>query len=191
MSNEIVLDIETQNTFQEVGAYNPALLKVSLVGVYSYQTDEYTSFLEDELPKLWPILEHADRIIGYNINGFDLPVLAQYYPGDLLRFPTLDIMQEIERVIGFRIKLDDVAKATLGVGKNGHGLQAVEFFRNGEIEKLRTYCLHDVKVTKEVYEFGKANQRLEYVDRLGRRSPVTVNFVPAASRAAVNLTMGL
>ena len=71
---EIVLDIETKNSFQDVGEYNPSLLSISLIGVYFYETDSYESFLEDELGKLWPRLECADRIIGYNILGFDFPV---------------------------------------------------------------------------------------------------------------------
>ncbi|MSR85344.1 DEAD/DEAH box helicase, partial [Candidatus Uhrbacteria bacterium] len=140
---EVVLDIETRNTFQDVGMYNPSLLQVSLVGVYFYETDTYESFLEEDLPKLWPRLERADRIIGYNLIGFDYPCLQSYYPGDIMRLPTIDLLAEIDKRLGFRIKLDDVAHATLGVGKSGTGLMAVEYWRKGEIDKLREYCLQD------------------------------------------------
>lgn len=176
MGHEIVLDIETSNSFADVGKYDPSLLKVSLVGVYSYAQDKYLSFLEPELPKLWRLLESADRIIGYNLIGFDYPVLNTYYPGDLTRMPTLDIMLEIEKVIGFRVKLDDVAHASLGTGKSGNGLQAIEFFRRGEIDKLRDYCLQDVKVTKEIYEFGLRGKTVNYKDRRGQLVPVKVDF---------------
>ena len=150
--NEVVLDIETRNTFQDVGAYNPSLLKISLIGCYFYETDTYESFLEEDLPKLWPRLERADRIIGYNLIGFDYPCMQQYYSGDIMKLPTVDVLVEIEKSLGFRVKLDDVAQATLGVGKSGHGLMAVEYWKKGEIDKLRDYCLQDVKVTKDVYE---------------------------------------
>jgi len=190
MGNEIVLDIETSNSFADVGKYDPALLKVSLVGIYSYADDAYRSFLEPELPQMWRLLEAADRIIGYNLLGFDYKVLNTYYPGDLFKFPTLDIMAEIEKVIGFRVKLDDVAHASLGTGKSGNGLQAIEFFRRGEIDKLRDYCLQDVKVTKEVYEFGLKNQVVKYRDRLGKTVPVNVAFqLEPARKASINLTM--
>ncbi|OGL73943.1 hypothetical protein A3C96_02720 [Candidatus Uhrbacteria bacterium RIFCSPHIGHO2_02_FULL_60_10] len=189
MNNEIVLDIETSNSFADVGKYDPSLLKVSLVGLYSYRTDEYQSFLEPELPKLWRILESADRIIGYNLMGFDYPVLNTYYPGDLRKMPTLDIMLDIEKVIGFRVKLDDVAHASLGTGKSGNGLQAIEFFRKGEIQKLRDYCLQDVKVTKEVYEYGLKTGNVKYRDRRGQCIAVNVDFVPKLEKAPVNLTM--
>ena len=176
MGNEIVLDIETSNSFADVGKYDASLLKVSLVGIYSYATDKYESFMEPDLPKLWPILEAADRIIGYNLFGFDYQVLNTYYPGDLAKFPTLDVMVEIANKLGFRLKLDDVAHGSLGVGKSGNGLQAIEFFRRGEIDKLREYCLQDVKVTKEVYEFGLANKHIRFRDRSGQLMQVPVDF---------------
>ncbi len=190
MGKEIVLDIETSNSFADVGKYDPALLKVSLVVVYSYADQTYHSFLEPELPKMWRLLESADRIIGYNLLGFDYKVLNTYYPGDLFKFPTLDIMAEIEKVIGFRVKLDDVAHASLGIGKSGNGLQAIEFFRRGEIDKLRDYCQQDVKVTKEVYEYGLDKKVVKYRDRLGQIVPVPVDFQLAEARkASINLTM--
>lgn len=190
MHNEVIFDIETQNTYQEIGSRDNRQLKVSLVGVYQSATGEYNSFLENELPKLWPIFERADRIIGYNIKGFDIPVLMNYYPGDLGKLPALDLLEIIEQHLGFRIKLDDVAHATIGMGKNGHGLQAVEFWRNGEIEKLRDYCLQDVKVTKEVYEFGLRVGHVKFVDKLGRQMEIPVDFSIKEPRAALNLTMG-
>lgn len=190
MPREIVLDIETQNSFADVGKYDPTLLKVSLVGLYDSATDSYQSFLEPDLGKMWPLLEAADRIIGYNLFGFDYQVLNQYYAGDLMKFTTLDIMLEIEKKIGFRVKLDDVAHATLGVGKSGHGLQAIEFFRRGEIDKLRDYCLMDVKITKEVYEAGLKANTVKYKDRSGQTVAVPVDFaLKSEERKAVNLTM--
>jgi len=89
MNKEVVLDIETQNTFQEVGGYDHSKLKISVIGCYFYETDTYETFEEHELPKLWPRLEHADRIIGYNTNGFDLPVMNNYYSGNFMTFPGL------------------------------------------------------------------------------------------------------
>jgi len=189
MRNEVVLDIETSNSFADVGKYDASLLKVSLVVIYSYATDRYESFLEPDLPKLWRHLEAADRIIGYNLFGFDYRVLNTYYPGDLATFPTLDLMAEIEKNLGFRLKLDDVAHGCLGTGKSGNGLQAIEFFRRGEIDKLREYCQQDVKVTKEVYEYGLQNKSIKFKDRAGRLMPVVVDFEPAPVKAAINLTM--
>lgn len=190
MGKEVVLDIETANSFADVGKYDASLLKVSLVGLYDYATDAYTSYLEPDLPKLWRVLEGADRIIGYNLFGFDYQVLNTYYAGDLAKFPTLDILVEIEKKLGFRIKLDDVAHGSLGTGKSGNGLQAIEFFRRGEIDKLREYCLQDVKVTKEVYEFGLSNRNVRFKDRQGQMMQVPVDFdLKAAEKKPVSMTL--
>ena len=190
MQKEVVLDIETQNTFQEVGGYDHSKLLISVIGVYFYETDEYRCYEEKEFTELWPRLERADRIIGYNIKGFDFPVMNNYYPGDFLSFPLLDIMAEIEKVLGFRLKLDDVASASIGHGKTGHGLQAVDWWRQGEKEKVKQYCLDDVRVTKEVYEYGLKYKAIAYEDRLGGRRGVPVDFVlKPTQKPTINLTM--
>jgi len=192
MRTEIVLDIETQNTFQDVGAYNPSLLKISLVGVYFYETDTYEAYLEEDLPKLWPLLERSSRIIGYNLIGFDYPCMQTYYTGDIMKLPTVDVMKEIEKRIGHRVKLDDVAHATLGVGKSGHGLLAVEYWKNGEIQKLKDYCLQDVRVTKDVYEHALEKGFVRYNDRQGnpRDVPMDIQLPEAEDRGAINLSLG-
>ena len=192
MRREVVLDIETQNTFQDVGAYNPSLLKVSYVGCYFYETDSFEGFFEADLPKLWPRLERADRVIGYNLIGFDYPCLQTYYTGDIMKLPTVDLLVEIEKRLGFRIKLDDVAQGTLGVGKSGHGLMAVEYWRNGELEKLAEYCLQDVRVTRDVYDFALQNGFVSFNNRMGQKQEVPVPIEPPEpnERRAINLSLG-
>ena len=186
MSKEVVLDIETDGL---IGS-NGAMPKITLIGVYFYETDEYASYLEHQLSELWPRLERADRIIGYNTKGFDYPVMNSYYPGDFLTFPSLDLLEVISGSLGFRVKLDDVAQATLGYGKTGHGLQALEYFRKGELDKLRDYCLQDVKVTKEVYEYGREHGQIFFLERSGAKKPAKVNFrMPTAKPNPINLTM--
>jgi DEAD/DEAH box helicase domain-containing protein len=145
------------------------------------------------LPKLWPRLERADRIIGYNLFGFDYPCMQTYYTGDLKRLPTIDLLLEIEKRLGFRIKLDDVATATLGMGKSGHGLQAVEFWKKGELDKLRDYCLQDVRVTRDVYEYALANQYVMFYDRLGQKQQIPLPIQPVTPNQgpALNLSLGL
>ena len=155
--NKIVFDIETQNTFQEAGSSDPADLSISLAGIYDYSTDKYDSFLESELSRLWPIIEKADMLIGYNSDHFDIPLLNKYYPGDLSKIKSLDLLKEIKNSFGRRVKLDSVALGTFNKGKIGHGLEAITWWKNGEIDKIRKYCLEDVKITKELYEYAFKN----------------------------------
>ncbi len=188
---EIVLDIETKNTFADVGGFFPQKLDISLIGVYFYETDTYETFLEDDFPKLWSRLEHGDRIIGYNQKGFDNPVMNRYYAGDINNIPQLDLLEKIAASLGYRVKLDDVAKATLGTGKTGHGLQAVEFWREGKIKELADYCLMDVKVTKEVYEFAKEHGFVKWADRAGNVVEIPINVAADEVKQSINLTMAI
>jgi DEAD/DEAH box helicase domain-containing protein len=83
---------------------------------------------------------------------------------DLAKIPHLDILEEIDKALGHRIKLDDVAQATLGSGKSGDGLKAVQYWRTGRMEELKKYCLDDVKITKQIYEYALKNGKLLYRD---------------------------
>lgn len=166
---KIVLDIETQNTFRDVGKNDPSALDISLLVIYDYETEKYSSYLQEDFPKLWAILERADLIIGYNSDHFDVPLLNKYYPGDLTRIRSVDLLAEIQKAIGRRVRLDDVASATLGIGKSASGLEAIEWWKSGEIEKIRQYCEQDVRVTKDVYEYAKKNSSLKYKDIAGVR----------------------
>ncbi len=161
---KIIFDIETKNSFQEAGSNNPADLDISVVCIYDYAKDEYSSYLEKDFKNLWPILEKADLLIGFNSEHFDTPLLNKYYPGDLTKIKSLDILKEIKKSLGRRIKLDTIAEATLGKKKTGHGLEAIAWWKSGEIDKIIKYCLEDVKITKEVYEYALENRLLKYKD---------------------------
>ena len=162
---KIVFDIETQNFFPDVGKRDPVLLDISLLAIHDSKDNSYKSFLHTELGDLWPILEKADLLIGYNSEHFDIPLLNKYYPGDLTQIKHVDLMKEIKKSLGRRIGLDAVAKATLGIGKSGHASQGLVWWKNGEIEKLRDYCIQDVKITKELYEYALTHGHIKYEDR--------------------------
>jgi DEAD/DEAH box helicase domain-containing protein len=161
---KLVLDLETQNSFKEIGGKsNLNLLKISLVGVYNYTTGKYLSFLENELDSLKELLKKAELIIGYNLKGFDYPVLENYMKDvNFSGIKTLDILEIIERYLGYKIKLESVAQGSLGLGKSGSGLDAIEYWKSGDIKSLKKYCLQDVKVTKEVYEYGIQNKEIKF-----------------------------
>ena len=122
---QLILDVETKKTFDEVGGYFPERLGISFVGVCVREgfssKGEMQGYYEEDLPKLFPLLEQADVIVGFNIDGFDMPTFSDYYQGDISRIPTLDLMGRIKASAGHRIGLDAVAQETLGIGKTGDG----------------------------------------------------------------------
>ncbi len=157
---KIVFDIETKNFFDTVPGNDSAKLDIALVAIYDSLTNTYSSYLEEELSKLWPILERADMLIGFNSDHFDIPLLNKYYPGDLTKIKSLDILKEIKESYGRRMRLDQLAEGTLGKNKSGGGSDAMDWWKAGEIEKVRSYCLNDVKLTKEIYEYALVNNKL-------------------------------
>ena len=161
---KIFFDIETSNLFTDVGSSNAADLDLSVICIYDTETQKYSSFYQEELKDLWPILEKADMLIGYNSDHFDIPLLNKYYSGDLTKIKSLDILKEIKNSLGRRLKLNTIAEATLGVNKSGNGLEAVVWWKQGKKEEVKKYCLDDVKITKEVYEYALKNGVLKYKD---------------------------
>lgn len=173
---KIVLDLETQKSFEEVGGRGKNhLLKISVCGVYDYVRDRYDIYEEKDLPLLAPLLQSADQIIGFNIKDFDFEVLQPYLNFDIHEIPYYDLLEEINKVIGHRISLETVAQGTLGSGKSGNGLQAVLYWRNNRLDLLKKYCLDDVKVTRQVYEYALKNQKVLYRDYFTiKEIPLTV-----------------
>jgi DEAD/DEAH box helicase domain-containing protein len=158
---KVVFDIETKNEFREIGKADPALLDISVLAYYDSEADDYFCVTEDELSKFWPIVEKADVLIGFNSDHFDIPLLNKYYPGDLSLIKSLDLLKEIKNSLGRRVKLDSIAEGTLGRKKSGHGLEAITWWKAGEIDKVKSYCIEDVRITKEVYDFAAANKMLK------------------------------
>lgn len=160
--NIVVFDIETKNIFQDVGKNDPALLDISVVGVYESRDDVYKAFVEEEFNSMWPIFERADIIVGFNSEHFDMPLINKYYHGDLSKIKHIDILKEIKNSFGRRMKLDSIAEGTLGINKSGHGLQAITWWKNGEVEKVKHYCLDDVKITKNIFDFALKHNKLKF-----------------------------
>ena len=160
----VVFDLETQNLFQEVGSSDPAMLDISVGSVYDSETDRYTTVTVDEIEKLWPIIERADALVGYNSNHFDIPLLNKYYPGDLTQIKSIDLLEDIKISLGRRLRLDSVAQATIGAKKSADGLQAVRWWREGKIKEIMKYCEQDVKVTKQVFEYARKNGHVKFKD---------------------------
>jgi DEAD/DEAH box helicase domain-containing protein len=160
MKQPLVLDIETQKTFNDVGRKNLHLLKVSVVGIYRYDLGKYEVYEESQLSELETLCQNSDPIIGYNIRRFDFPVLQPYFFMNVKDLPVLDLMEDVEKVLGFRIGLNNLAQNTLGEGKSGSGLDAVRFFAEGKMAELKKYCLDDVRLTKDLYEYGKEHGKI-------------------------------
>ena len=160
----ITFDIESVSDSAVRGHVDVAAQELTVVAIHDSSTGEYSSYLREELGQLWPILEHADMLIGFNSDSFDIPLLNRYYPGDLSRLRSLDLLVEVHKVLGRRIRLQSLALATLGKGKSGDGLSAGEWWKEGKTDKVREYCIEDVRLTRELYDYALTHGILKYKD---------------------------
>jgi DEAD/DEAH box helicase domain-containing protein len=162
----LVVDIETQKLIQEVGGWeNMTQLGISVVCAYDSKTDQFSSYLEKDLPALFALC-YQRLVVGYNVKGFDIPIMATYGL-DPQRLDVFDMMLDLEAITRQRyFKLDAVAKGTLGESKSADGLMAVQWWKEKKIDLIIEYCLQDVKVTRDIFEFGRKNNVVQ-VQRAG------------------------
>lgn len=165
----ITFDIESISDSMVRGHVDVNEQQLIVVAIHDSETGEYTSYFKEELPKLWPILERADMLIGFNSDTFDVPLLNRYYPGDLTHVRSLDLLSEVQKVLGRRIRLQALAEATLGKGKKGDGLLAGVWWREGKKAKVAEYCIEDVRLTRELYDYALKNGVLKYKDLREKR----------------------
>ncbi|HOX96487.1 MAG TPA: ribonuclease H-like domain-containing protein [Candidatus Woesebacteria bacterium] len=184
---EVIFDIETKKFFDDINAHDPAALGISIVSAYRRELDndlseikgEMKSFWEADFDQMWSWFEEADRIIGYNSLGFDVPAVNGVYKGDFTKLKHFDVLKIIKDVFGHRVKLDSVAKECLGQGKNASGADAVMWWAKGDPESLanlKKYCEMDVEVTKGVYDYGLKNKKLKFKDHWNELREIEVDF---------------
>jgi len=173
----IFFDLETQRTFDEVGGrQNLSKLGLAVAVTYDSGSGEYHAYTESQAQELVEKLAAAGLVVGFNLLSFDYEVLQPYTDYRLQTLPTVDMLRDIHQALGFRLPLQALAEATLGVGKSADGLQSVRWFRAGELEKVIEYCRRDVQITMKLYEYGHQRGHVLYWDRQGTMRKVFVNW---------------
>jgi DEAD/DEAH box helicase domain-containing protein len=176
--NYVFFDLETQNLFEDVGGRDHIeKLKVACGVTWSIQRNDFAVYWEQDVPALIQELKSATKVIGFNLRGFDYRVLQPYAPDTrFASIPTLDLLLDIQQILGFRLSLDTIASASLGANKTADGVQSVQWFRTGELDKVAEYCKADVDITRRVYEFGRDNGHIYYKSKLGSKLKVDVKW---------------
>ena len=177
MRHTITFDLETQYLADEVGGWeNIRDMRLAAAVTYDSTTNVYRSFTEDEADQLVATLLGADLVVGYNVIRFDYEVLRRYTDARLADIPTVDMLLDLYKALGWRPKLDSVAAATLGEKKSADGKQAVRWYRQGKLDKVMAYCHRDVEVTWKVYRFGQQNGYVKVRDKRWREKMVPVRW---------------
>lgn len=159
----IVWDLEIQESPESEADWEKARkgeLGVSCVVLYDSATQKYYIYDETELDECLVHLNEADILIGYNTLGFDAPCLQGFTNG-IIEPVHVDLLQDIWDSLGKHtkgFKLGQVSQRTLGAEKYiENGETAVHLFKTGKLAKLYTYCMHDVALTKDLFNFIETN----------------------------------
>lgn len=168
--NIVYFDLETKYLANEVGGWDYIdRMGLAVAVTYSTARGSFAHYTEDSVSALIDDLARADLVVGFNILRFDYTVLRPYTTRDLRQLPSLDILVELQRALGHRVKLEMCAAATLGDSKGGDGIQAVHWFRQGLIDRVVDYCKQDVDIVRRLHEYGRQHKRLLVETYSGRK----------------------
>jgi len=156
---EIYLDVETQKLAEEVpGGWNNIRAFGLTVAVTWDGASGFRHWYEGDVGRLLGELGAFDRIVTFNGLRFDLEVLSAYGDVRSLIPKSFDVLKDLERRLGYRVKLQDVAQATLGKQKTGSGLDAVQWWRSGDPalrQRVVDYCRMDVEILRDIVAYGR------------------------------------
>jgi DEAD/DEAH box helicase domain-containing protein len=179
MTKTYIFDLETKHLAQEVGGWDYIdRLGLAAAVLLDVDADTVLRYTEQQAAELVDTIEHADRVIGFNLIRFDYTVLKPYGLSTTpeLVSKTTDLLLDIYQELGFRVSLDNLAATSFQAGKSADGLQAVAWYKEGKIDEVLAYCEIDVAVTKDLWQFGKEHGRVFFQDRFGRRRAVNVDW---------------
>jgi DEAD/DEAH box helicase domain-containing protein len=186
--NYITFDLETYSP-SNLNRIDTSEFRVSVLGAYISWENKYLAFLEKDMGVFIDLLKDCDLVVGYNHCWFDLPVLQKYANFNLKSLPTYDIMLEVEKKIGFKVKLDDLCKATLGKQKTDHYETFKHYYADKNWLPLIDYCMHDVLLTEKLFELARAGLPLKYEDLLTTKEIIVDKPVAGQMQTAVEEMM--
>jgi DEAD/DEAH box helicase domain-containing protein len=163
----VLFDLETLRAAAEVGGWGNAHRMGVAVGVLCFlEEGRFAVYRETAVRDLVDALCSAELVVGFNVKRFDYAVLAGYTGVDYRRrLPTLDLLEELHRCLGFRLGLGHLALETLGAGKSADGLQSLRWVREGRFDLVEDYCRRDVEVLRDLYLHGRREGCVFYRDR--------------------------
>jgi DEAD/DEAH box helicase domain-containing protein len=172
-----VFDLETQRSYQDVGGWHRAdRMGISCAVLFDSKQNQYLEFLENQVGNFIEHLKTLPLVVGFNIKRFDYLVLKGYTDFDFSRLNSLDILEHVHQRLSYRLSLDHLANATLGVEKSANGLLALKWWKEGRIRDIVDYCIKDVELTHDLFLFGRKNQYLLFKNKAGQKVRVPVSW---------------
>ena len=164
----LYFDLETQKSAEDVGGWgNIHDMKLAVGVVWDSCEQEYFSYQENTALQLVEKLQTADLVVGFNVKKFDYGVLQPYADFDLDEITTFDMLIDINKKLGHRLSLNHLAENTLNAKKSADGLVSLQWYKEGEIDKIIKYCKQDVEITRDLFLYGESHGYVKYSTRSG------------------------
>ncbi len=173
-SNEyriLYFDLETQKSADDVGGWDKVhKMKLAVGVVWDSLEQKFFSYIDSEASQLVEKLKTADLVVGFNVAKFDYGVLQPYATKmdfDLEEITTFDMLIDINKKLGHRLSLNHLAENTLNAKKSADGLVSLQWYKEGEIDKIIKYCRQDVEITRDLFLYGESHGYVKYSTRSG------------------------
>ena len=164
----LYFDLETQKSAEDVGGWgNIHDMRLAVGVVWDSCEQEYFSYQENTALQLVEKLQTADLVVGFNVKKFDYGVLQPYAGFDLDEITTFDMLIDINKKLGHRLSLNHLAENTLNAKKSADGLVSLQWYKQGEIDKIIKYCRQDVEITRDLFLYGESHGYVKYSTRSG------------------------
>ena len=207
MNPFLVFDLETQRSADEVGGWgNIQSMLYSVAVVWDSEKNDFFTYYENQFEDLFKHLTCGFTVVGFNHAYFDYKVLSGYGKSveernsilnSLLKQKNLDILLYIKEKLGFRLRLDGVARATLKTGKSADGLDALKWYKEYKetgdkknLQMIADYCTQDVQVTRDLYLYGKKNKFIYYETKSRNLEKINVDWESSDSLEAEKTDKG-
>lgn len=148
-------DLEAQHSAAEVGGFQHMnRMGISVAVAWEWPCQVFHVFESHQTKDFGRLLRSVDRLVGYNIHHFDIPILKASKCRIPARLQIVDLLIEIERQCGRRFSLDSMLKANFGVGQgNAEPLHNIRLWKERRLVELAANCINDVVGMQRL--FGK------------------------------------
>ena len=141
--------------------------------------------------------DSIDMIVTFNGDSFDFPMILsqvekpekvsgawQFSEGfqtfyTMLGKKSVDVLVECEKVLGHRVKLDQLIQAMFGKRKEMDGADWWKFYTSGDLEKNTkavNYLIADVLDLYKIYAVAHEMGKLAYMDNVGQARPFDIKI---------------
>ena len=180
----LYFDLETQKSADDVGGWDKVhKMKLAVGVVWDSLEQKFFSYIDSEASQLVEKLKTADLVVGFNVAKFDYGVLQPYATKmdfDLEEITTFDMLIDINKKLGHRLSLNNLAENTLNAKKSADGLVSLQWYKEGKIDKIIEYCKQDVEITRDLFLYGESNGYVKYSTRSGVAKDLRVDWERAS-----------